>query len=181
MFLTTLYTVGHGSRTLEELLDLLDETGISILVDIRAYPQSKCHPHFSQEFFRLAIEQVGKTYYWAGPQFGGNRRAAIDSQHVALQDEMLRGFADYMESDTFKVAATQLINMARQERVAIMCAEFLPNGCHRSLVSDYLVLKGVNVIHLISDVDVKEHCLSGFARRESSELVYDRKAEPKKL
>lgn len=66
-----------------------------------------------------------------------------------------------MESDTFKVAATRLINMAHQERVAIMCAEFLPNHGHRSLVSDYLALKSVNIIHLVSAVDVKEHCLSG--------------------
>ncbi|NOX43770.1 MAG: DUF488 domain-containing protein [Gammaproteobacteria bacterium] len=179
MSLTTLYTVGHGSRTIEELLDLLDETGISVVVDIRAHPHSKRYPNFSEESFRLAIEQAGKTYHWAGRQLGGYRQPTMESQHIALQDEALRGFADYMSTDAFQVAATQLINMADQERTVILCAEILPTHCHRSLIADYLTLKGVNIIHLISDVEIKEHYLSEFVRRESYELIYDRNAAPK--
>jgi len=167
--------VGYGNRTLEELLELLSETGITVVVDIRANPQSKLTPDFSQEYFRLAIEQTGLSYHWAGLQLGGNRRARFDSQHITLQDETLRGFADYMETDTFQISATQLINIAQQDRTAMMSAEILPAGCHRSLISDYLVLKGINIIHLLSEDNLQEHLLSEFARRESYELVYDRK------
>ena len=170
----TLYTIGHSNRSLEEFLDLLDETGVNSLVDVRTYPHSKRFPHFNEDSLRQAIEQAGKVYHWVGRQLGGNRQVTVGSPHVALKDEGLQAYADYMGTDNFQVAAMQLINMASHERVAVMCAERSPENCHRSLIADYLVLQGVRVMHLISEVEVKEHYLSGFARRESSELIYDR-------
>ena len=170
----TLYTIGHSNRSLEEFLDLLDETGINSLIDARAYPYSKRYPHFNEDSLRQAMEQSGKIYHWVGRQLGGNRQVAEGSPHIALKDEGLQAYADYMGTDDFQVAVMQLINMASHERIAVMCAERSPENCHRSLIADYLVLQGVCVMHLISEVEAKEHYLSGFARRESSELIYDR-------
>jgi len=174
MSVITLFTIGHSNRSLEEFLDLLDETGVNSLVDARAHPHSKRYPHFGEDSLRQSMEQAGKIYHWAGRQLGENRQLVTDSPHIALKDAGLRAYADYMGSENFQVAAVQLINMASHERIAVMSTERSPENCHRSLIADYLVLQGVSVMHLITEVEAKEHYLSGFARRESSELIYDR-------
>ena len=169
-----LYTIGYRDRDLEDFLDLLDQTGINTLVDIRSNPRSKNNQKFCAEELRESIEDAGKTYHWAGKQLGGRRKPAKVSQNTALQDESLRSFADYMQTDTFHVAATQLINLAAESEMVIMCSALNPRTSHRALIADYLLLRGVQVFNIISDVQVEEHLLSEFARRESSELIYDR-------
>ena len=106
---------------------------------------------------------------------GGQRASRADSQHSALEAE-LRGYADYMETDSFRRAASQLITMASKTPTTILCAERLPEHCHRRLIADYLVLQGLRVIHLIDPGEAREHVLSAEARRESAQLVYDRNA-----
>lgn len=171
--MTCLYTVGHGDRSQAELLSLLDSQAIRTLVDIRAHPQSGRFPHFSEAALRAACEERGLTYHWAGRQLGGQRPAAAGSRHQAL-DEGLRGFADYMDSEPFPRAAAQIRNLADRGATAVLCAERDPLFCHRSLLSDYLLLQGVEVLHLIGPGEVREHQLRPEARRESAELIYDR-------
>lgn len=169
----TLYTIGHGNRSIGELISLLQERNIQALVDIRAQPHSRRFPHFSMDPLRESLDSAGIQYHWAGRHLGGRRTAQTDSSHQALQ-EGLRGYADHMLTDTFHKAATQLVNMAAKTNLAILCAERLPQDCHRRLIADYLTLQGVEVIHLIAENESRPHQLSPEARRESAQLIYDR-------
>lgn len=171
---TPIYTVGHGSRSLDELLNLLLGAGIHTVVDVRAQPQSRRHPHFSGEPLRAALEKTGLIYHWAGRQLGGMRRPRAGSLHTALAEDGLRGYADHMETDAFQTAATQLVRLAARAPTAILCAEREPEHCHRSLIADYLTLQGVRVVHLIEEGEAREHRLRPEVRRESAQLIYDR-------
>jgi uncharacterized protein (DUF488 family) len=171
---TTLYSIGHSNRSLDEFISLLQAHNIATLIDIRSRPQSRRHPHFAMDQLRAALEQAGITYHWAGRQLGGLRKTVANSHHTALDNEGMRGYADHMESEEFHRGANQLIHLAQQAPTAMMCAEKLPEHCHRSLLSDYLVLQGVEVRHIIDEKETREHHLSPYARRESAQLVYDR-------
>lgn len=171
---TTVYTVGHSNLSMERLLSLLQQQSIDTVVDIRAYPYSKRNPQFAQENLRAEVETIGLSYHWAGRQLGGMRKSTGASRHIALQSDSFRAFADYMETAAFKTAIRQLINMADRSRVAVLCAERIAENCHRSLIADYLVLNGINVMHITGPEQCAEHCLNEFARRESMELIYDR-------
>lgn len=172
MHTQTLYTIGHGDRAIDDFLELLKVNEIEILADVRAQPVSLRSPHFNQEALRDALDKVDITYHWAGRQLGGMRRAQENSPHLALQDEHLRGFADYILTADFDRAATQLVNLTRHATSAILCTEQDPFFCHRSLIADYLVLQGMTVLHII-DAEVREHYLRSEARKESAELIYD--------
>ena len=170
-----IYTVGHSSRAVAELVELLEKHATKAVVDVRAQPHSSRYPQFSADSLRHTLDIAGIVYHWAGRQLGGQRASRADSQHSALEAE-LRGYADYMETDSFRRAASQLITMASEAPTTILCAERLPEHCHRRLIADYLVLQGLRVIHLIDPGEVCEHVLSAEARRESAQLVYDRNA-----
>lgn len=172
-----LYTIGHSNRTLEELLTLLSGAGVRTLVDVRARPGSRRHPQFSSDALRAGMERVGIQYHWAGRQLGGMRRAQASSPHTALAEDGLRGYADYMDTEPFEIAAAQLINLATRAPLAVLCAERLPEHCHRSLIADYLTLQGVRVVHLIAPGEARDHALSPGLRRESARLVYDRNTQ----
>jgi len=174
----TLFSIGHGDRSTEELIALLQEHAIAQLVDIRAKPGSRRHPWFGMDPLRSSLEQAGIVYHWAGRQLGGFREPQPDSEHLALKGSRLQGYADYMETQAFGTAATQLINLARRGPTAMLCAERLPEHCHRSLIADYLLLQGVEVLHLIDPGSPpRPHLLHPAARRESARLVYDRQAQ----
>ena len=169
----TLYTLGHGDRSMEEFVPLLTGQAIQTLVDVRAQPHSSRFPHFSMDALRKSMEEFEIVYHWAGRQLGGRRATRPDSPHRALE-EGLRGYADYMETEYFQKNATQLVNLAASSRTAVFCAEKAPERCHRRLIADYLVLKGMEVIHLVAPDDARVHQLSREARRESAQLIYDR-------
>jgi len=170
----TIYTIGHSNRTLAEFLALLQQNAIQILVDIRATPYSKRFPHYSQDILRQTMNSNDIVYYWAGRQLGGQRQVQNPSSHPALENDNLRGFAEYMESVDFEHAIVQLVNLAGTGRTAIMCAEKLVEHCHRALISDYLTLKNIHVVHIIDSTREKDHVMSRFARTESTRLIYDR-------
>lgn len=171
-----LYTIGHSNRTTAEFIQALQTVPIDTVVDVRANPQSRRHPQFSQQALRQSLEAAGITYHWAGRQLGGRRQAQDPSKHLAIADEAIRAYADYMESEIFQKAAMQLINLAATGKTAILCAEKLPEHCHRSLISDYLLLQGLEVLHIIDQDNIISHQLSPLARRESQQLIYDRGA-----
>jgi len=169
----TLYTVGHGNRTIEELIGLLQEADVDTLVDVRAQPHSRHNPQFNDDSLRLACDNAGITYHWAGRQLGGMRVPRPDSPHLAL-DEDRRGFADHMDTDAFQKGAFQLQHLAANGVCAMLCAERDPAHCHRSLIADYLTLQGARVVHLIDSGESREHALSPEVRRESAAPIYDR-------
>ncbi|MBI3546393.1 MAG: DUF488 domain-containing protein [Gammaproteobacteria bacterium] len=168
-----LYTVGHSTRPLEELVTLLKSAHVATLVDVRAQPRSQHNPQFNDSSLRAACEQAGMIYHWAGRQLGGMRAPQANSPHRALA-EGRRGFADYMDSEVFKKGAAQLQQWAARGVCAMLCAERDPAHCHRALIADYLSLQGLRVVHLIAANESHEHLLSPQARRESAALIYDR-------
>jgi uncharacterized protein (DUF488 family) len=171
----TLYSVGHSDRPLDELIAVLREAGVVTLVDVRAQPRSQRHPQFNDTSLRAACEAAGIAYHWAGRQLGGHRGGRADSRHVALKDAGLRSYADYIDTPEFQKGAAALLKLASRAPAAILCAERDPAQCHRSLIADYLTLQGVRVVHLLDPGKSCEHLLSPHARRESADLVYDRR------
>ena len=169
----TLYSIGHGSRTTEDFLTLLRRHDIECLVDVRAYPRSKRHPHFA----RIALEGVlavqGIRYVWEGESLGGMRRPHRASPHTGLSDAAFRGYADHMASAGFTEALARLVALGESRRVAFMCAETLPHHCHRGFIADALVCGGAQVWHLVSLDDTRPHALHPAGRCAQGTLVYD--------
>ena len=176
-FAPTLYTVGHGGRTADEFIDLLRIAAIDGIADVRAYPTSRRHPHFAQTALAPLLGEAGIAYEWLGKALGGFRRRASSSVHSALAEDSLRAYAEYMNSAAFQDGIIHLLLHARLRSTAILCAERLPAHCHRALISDYLTVNGVPVIHVLDDGHVVPHRLSRLVRCKSGRLIYDRGCE----
>ena len=170
---TTVFTIGHSTRTIDVLLDALVASGIEILVDVRAFPRSRRHPQFNRDALEAALASRDIRYSWHGKTLGGFRKPRADSRHIALREPAFRGFADYMDTDAFEDALNDLLRAAAHARLAIMCAERNPSECHRALIADAAVARGARVIHLIDRGEQREAQLSALARLENAALVYD--------
>ena len=170
--MTTVYTVGHGNRTTREFLDVLVVHQIRCVVDVRAYPVSRRHPHFSGAALQAHLCDAGIGYVWEGAALGGMRKPSPASPHIALKTGV-RGFADHMASVTFQGAVARVLALADERPIAIMCAEKLPSQCHRSLISDALTVQSITVRHLIDSQPPQGHVISRLARVRGSTLIYD--------
>lgn len=168
----TVFSVGHGNRPLEELIALL--ASVRVLVDVRAYPMSRRHPHFCREPLTSALAEHGIEYVWQGAELGGLRKPQPESSNTALNNRSFRAYADHMQSSGFAGAIDELAAAAGKTGLAIMCAERLPWQCHRYLISDYLIMRGLAVIHLISLQKSQTHRMNPFARISDRQLIYDR-------
>jgi len=164
-------TVGHSNRPLDEFLRLLDAHGVKRLVDVRSVPRSRHNPQFNKDSLPQALERAGIAYTHM-PSLGGLRHPRKDSQNSGWQNEGFRGFADYMQTPEFEAALKDLVAMAGKERVAIMCAEAVPWRCHRSLIADALVVRGVRVENILSLTSTKPHQLTPFAHVFRTEVTY---------
>ena len=167
-----LYTIGHSTRTLEEFIELLKREGVTHLVDVRAFPTSARYPHFNQTNLAdsLATEGIRYSHF---PALGGRRKVRRDSRNTLWRNAGFRGYADYMETREFSEALDDLLALASRESTAIMCAEAVPWRCHRSLISDAALGRGVKVYHMM-DAGADEHRLTSFARIDPSGRVrYD--------
>ncbi len=167
-----LYTIGHSTRTLDELVDALKSFGVRTLVDIRTVPRSRHVPQFNQDMLNQTLPKRGIRYRHF-PGLGGLRKPRADSQNTAWRNSSFRGFADYMETQEFSDALDEL-RMLSQEAgpVAIMCAEAVPWRCHRSLVADALVARGDAVVHIMGPGKGNSHELSSWARVEGTRVTY---------
>lgn len=175
MSMTTLYTVGHGTRSLEELCAILREARIEVLVDARVFARSSRQPQYDREPLKAAVENIGVSYRWAGDELGGRRPAREESPHVALAADGLRGYADHMDSEVFRAGAQAVMELASRARVAVLSAEPAPEHCHRWLLADYLTVQGARVLHLLRPgAEPIEHRLSPQLRVEEGRLIYDR-------
>jgi uncharacterized protein (DUF488 family) len=166
-----LYTIGHSTRSLEEFLGLLKREGATHLVDVRAFPTSKRHPHFSRPNLETAMIDTGGRYSHL-PSLGGRRRGRRDSHNTKWRNASFRAFADYMETREFNEALDDLLNLAGLEPTVIMCAEAVPWRCHRSLIADAVVARGVPVLHIL-DAGTQEHQLPSFGRIEEGRVRYN--------
>ncbi|MGE0371731.1 MAG: DUF488 family protein [Gammaproteobacteria bacterium] len=171
--IATLYTCGHSARAQEELLLMLQWQAIDQLIDIRRYPISRRHPQFTRDAWQTRLERAGIRYHWEGGVLGGRRAAKADSHHVGLSKNGLRGFADHMEGGAFTRRMQGIIATAAKARIVLMCAERLPEHCHRNLVADYLKLQGCRVVHLIETGQAREHRLHPLARKVGNVVVYN--------
>ena len=155
-------TIGHSSHPLGTFLWLLQKHGIEALVDVRRYPGSRRHPHFSRESLSASMGEEGIVYHWLEP-LGGNRKRAKDappSPNRGIEDEAFRSYADYMATDEFTLGVKRLMEIAGQHRTSIMCAEGDYRHCHRQLLSDHLVANGVTVQHILPSGGIQPHKLT---------------------
>jgi uncharacterized protein (DUF488 family) len=153
------YTVGHSTRPIDEFLGLLYEHAVASVVDVRRFPGSRRHPQFSQEALRATLTSSGVGYLHK-VELGGRRSLRAASPNTAWRNASFRAYADHMDSAGFQAALSELIELASQQRTAIMCAEVLPHRCHRRLIADALVARGAEVIHIISPGRSERHVLN---------------------
>jgi uncharacterized protein (DUF488 family) len=168
---TTVYTIGHSTRSLESFLELLKAHGIHYLVDVRTIPRSRHNPQFNRESLPGSLRTAGIVYSHM-PELGGLRRARIGSTNTGWRNASFRGFADYMQTEEFEAGLERLIALAEGEPTAIMCAEAVPWRCHRSLISDALAAREFAVEHVIGPGPSQPHALTRFARVEGARVTY---------
>jgi uncharacterized protein (DUF488 family) len=170
--MATLYTIGHSTRTLEELIEALRAHSIKTLVDIRAFPMSRRLPHFNRESLEKALPEAGIRYIWMKELGGRRKKTVAESPNVALRNESFRNYADYMLTPEFERAAGELVKIGEQSPTAYMCAERVYFQCHRMLVSDWLVAHGHEVLHIDDAKPAKPHKLMSEARMIDGKLMY---------
>ncbi|MBA2350527.1 MAG: DUF488 domain-containing protein [Burkholderiales bacterium] len=167
-----MYSVGHGNRSLQEFIALI--APIRLLVDVRAYPMSRRHPHFSREPLSKALAENGIEYAWQGKELGGLRKPGRESMNTGLNNLSFSAYADHMASPGFATTIDDLVTSAKHAPLALMCAERMPWQCHRYLIADYLIVRGLSVIHLIALDKSQPHRLNPLVRVADRELIYDR-------
>jgi len=170
--LPRIWTIGHSTRGIDDFILLLKESKIGAIADVRMFPGSRRYPHFGREALAKSLEDAGIRYEHF-PELGGRRKASPDSKNTAWRNESFRGYADYMETEDFRKGIERLGETAKQDGpVAIMCAEAVWWRCHRSLISDYLKARGVEVLHILDHDKVEPHPFTSAAKIVNGELSY---------
>ena len=170
--MAVLFTIGHSTRTLDELIRALKAHRIETLVDIRSFPVSRRLPHFNRESLEKSLPEAGIRYVWM-KELGGRRKKILpDSPNVALRNDSFRNYADYMLTPEFEHAAKELVAIAESSPTAYMCAERVYFRCHRMLVSDWLVAHGNEVLHIDDEKPPRLHKQMAEARIENGKLIY---------
>jgi uncharacterized protein (DUF488 family) len=164
-----IYTIGHSTRSLDELVGLLREHGVQRAADIRRYPGSRRYPHFSRESLEKTLPEHGIAYLHV-VELGGRRQPRPDSPNTAWRNAQFRGYADHMHTSEFSDALDHLL--ASDVPTAIMCAEAVPWRCHRNLVADELIRRGHEVIHILGPGASQRHVINPMARVIDDHLAY---------
>jgi uncharacterized protein (DUF488 family) len=173
----TLWTIGHSTRTIDDFVALLSESAIQSLADVRMFPGSRRYPQFNKESFSKSLASAN-IHYEHFPELGGRRKARPDSPNTAWRNEAFRGYADYMMTADFARGVQRLLDMAKQNRTAIMCAEVLWWQCHRSLIADYLKAGSHKIIHILGSGKTQEHPFTSAALLIDGKLSYEKNANP---
>jgi uncharacterized protein (DUF488 family) len=169
--MAAILTVGHSTHPIEGFLMILAAHGVEQLCDIRTIPKSRHNPQFGREELAASCAHAHIAYvHLAG--LGGLRHARKDSINTAWQNASFRGYADYMETPEFERSLDELIALAAERRTAVMCAEAVPWRCHRSLIADALMARGIAVEHIISAKSRKPHSYTPYARIENERVTY---------
>ncbi|MBA3963265.1 MAG: DUF488 domain-containing protein [Chthoniobacterales bacterium] len=164
-------TVGHSTRPIDEFVPLLLAHGVTEVVDVRTIPRSRHNPQFNKAYLAASLQKAGLRYLHV-PELGGLRHARSDSLNVGWRNASFRGYADYMQTPEFAQALDQLIRLAKQERIVIMCAEAVPWRCHRSLIGDALIVRGIRVEDIMSLTRSQTHALTPFAKVQGLTITY---------
>jgi uncharacterized protein (DUF488 family) len=168
---TQVWTIGHSTRAADEFVELLNDNEIATLVDVRSYPSSRRLPHFNRDALASFLSGRGIEYRHM-PRLGGRRKPNPNSKNVAWTNASFRAYADYMETDEFVAGVRELLEVARENKTVIMCAEALWWRCHRSLISDYLKSIGVEVTHIVGKSKVESHRYTAPASTVEGKLSY---------
>jgi uncharacterized protein (DUF488 family) len=168
----SLWTVGHSTRPIDELLEILQAGGIKLLADVRQFPGSRRHPQFNQEALAASLNEAVIEYRHFVDLGGRRHKRLPDSPNTAWRVESFNAYADYMQSAAFLAALDELMQAALQQPTAVMCSEALPQRCHRRLISDALVARGWQVRHLLTPKRIEDHQLTPFAHVEGTAVTY---------
>lgn len=150
---------------------LLRAHGVKRVIDVRTVPRSHHNPQFSRDALSKRLHS-SRIHYRHLPKLGGLRHPRSDSRNTGWRNASFRGFADYMQTAEFEAGLGELLNLAKKEQAAIMCAEAVPWRCHRSLIGDALVARGISVEHIMSGKRRNPHKLTAFARIEGERVMY---------
>ena len=173
-------TIGHSTRPIDQFVELLRQHGVERLVDIRTIPRSRRNPQFNREPLAKSLEGEGIAYSHI-KELGGLRHARSDSINSGWRNASFRGYADYMQTSEFAQAVGRLLQLCEEKQCAVMCAEAVPWRCHRSLLADALVARGIGVEHILSRSRCDAHSLTPFARVENESVTYPQpKPEPRR-
>jgi uncharacterized protein (DUF488 family) len=170
--LAVLYTIGHSTRTIDELIAALAAHQIQTLVDIRAFPMSRRLPQFNRDSLEQSMPAAGIHYVWMKALGGYRKKILEESPNIALRNPSFRNYADYMLMPEFEQAMSEILALAASSRTAYMCAERPYFRCHRMLVSDWLVAHGHEVLHIDAQGPAKPHTLTAEARVVDGRLIY---------
>jgi uncharacterized protein (DUF488 family) len=172
------HTVGHSTRTIDDLIELLNTHRVEWVIDVRRWPMSRRYPHFNRETLAASLQGSGIGYTWR-PDLGGFRKAAPDSPNTAWRVATFRAYADYMLTSPFATIIEELESLAASQRITLMCAEAVHWRCHRQLIADAFLVRGWNVQHIRND-GCHEHKLPSFAQIEGIKIIYSesQKADP---
>jgi uncharacterized protein (DUF488 family) len=169
---TKIWTIGHSTRSIDKFISLLEEHGIKLLVDVRSLPGSKRYPQFNKETLTNSLGKTGIRYEHFS-ELGGRRKAKENSRNTAWRNASFRGYADYMETEEFQNGVIRLLDhTANVGPTAIMCAEAVWWRCHRSLISDYLKARGIEVMHILDANKIEPHPYTSAAHIVNGKLSY---------
>jgi uncharacterized protein (DUF488 family) len=165
------FTIGHSTRSVEDFIALLSAQQIDLVVDVRTVPRSRRNPQFNRETLpqSLRAAEIGYEHVAA---LGGFRRPSPHSSNAGWRNASFRGYADYMQTTAFAAAIASLAERAELQRLTVMCAEAVPWRCHRSLIADALVARGIPVEEIINATRTQPHAMTSFARVEGTIVTY---------
>jgi uncharacterized protein (DUF488 family) len=168
----TVWTIGHSTRPIDDFLALLSGAEITFVADVRRFPGSRRYPQFNRETLSRALGDNGIEYV-SIPELGGRREPRVDSTNTAWRNAGFRGYADYMETQEFERGIERMIEMSKDRRLAMMCSEAAWTDCHRSLISDYLKVRGYPVLHILLGGKQEQHPYTRAAHVVNGRLSYD--------
>lgn len=164
-------TIGHSNRPVDDFLLMLRAHRVTLLVDVRKMPGSAKNPQFNHDALSRSLHEAGIGYVHI-PGLGGLRRRAPNSPNTGWRNASFQAYADYMLTPEFEKSLEELIQRATGERAALMCAEAVPWRCHRSLIADALVVRGIPVEDIFTAGRTQLHVLRSFAHVEGTRITY---------
>jgi uncharacterized protein (DUF488 family) len=167
----TIFTIGHSTQAIDHFIERLQANEIKQLIDIRTVPKSRRNPQFNSDALAVSLH-AAKIAYVHMKHLGGLRHPRRDSINLGWRNDSFRGYADYLQTEEFAAALARAIDLAKHAPTVLMCAEAVPWRCHRSLVSDALIARGIRVLEIMGSAKPKEHALTPFARVRGAQITY---------
>jgi uncharacterized protein (DUF488 family) len=170
-------TIGHSTHTLDEFIGLLQAHGVTCVADVRTVPRSRHTPQFNKTSLPRSLKKAGLGYVHL-PGLGGLRHAKSNSLNVGWRNASFRGYADYMQTLEFEQSLDELVQLANRAQIALMCAEAVPWRCHRSLIADALLVRGIRTEDIMSPIRRQVHTLTPFAKVRGTTITYPTEGSP---